>query len=231
MAGKTYIIRQGSEKVILGNDPANASLLFGAGTSTNKFANADANIKFMEFRFESSAGSGDNRGIYNRLYLSCACGGGEAFRNFTTVNNVAAGSVHGMHNSLNFASTGTVTGQGIAARNTLQLPNVALTSNVTLSAVQAEIWSDGSDTDPGGSTKLSFFRVAVGGHADGIADVEDDAALFEFNGFTNASGNMIGGNTATEDQLNFTNWVPIRVKIGSVVHYLVAAQTIASVAT
>ena len=102
MAGKTYIIRQGAEKVILGNDPANASLLLGAGTSTNKFTTATANTKFMEFRLENSATSGDNRGQYLRLYLSGAGGGGEASRIFTTEKNVAAGNAHGQHCSLNF---------------------------------------------------------------------------------------------------------------------------------
>ena len=226
-----FILRQGGKGYELGGRVGNSSYLFGAGTSTDKITTSAANTKFMEFRLESSATSGDNRGMYLRTYFSGAGGGGESLRVFSSVQDVAAATVHGAHISLNFGSTGTVTGQGIANRCTLHIPDTALSSNVTMAAVQAEIWSDGSDSDPGGSTKLSFFRVVAGGHADGIADVEDDAALFEFNGFTAASGNMIGANTATEDQLNFTNWVPIRIKIGSTTYYMVAAQTIAAVSS
>lgn len=214
-----------------GTTPATGSIYGGAGSSSSKVSSSEADKNFLEFRFQNSATSGDNRGIYLRLYLTGAGGGGEALRAFTTVQDVAAGTAHGAHISLNFGDTGTVTGQGIAGRNTLHMPDVALTSNVTMAALQAEIYADGSDTDPGGSTILSFIRTAVGGHADGIADIEDDAAWVEFNGFTAASGNVIGANTADECQLNFTNWVPIRIKIGSTVHYLVAAQTVAAVSS
>lgn len=201
------------------------------GTSSARVTRDTADVSFMKFYFDNGATSGDNRGMYLRLYLTGAGGGGEALRAFTTVEDVAAGTAHGAHISLSFGDTGTVTGQGIANRCTLHMPSVALTSNVTMSAVQAEIYADGSATDPGGSTILSFIRTAVGGHADGIADIEDDAAFVEFNGFTAASGNMIGANTSDECQLNFTNWVPIRIKIGSTVHYLVAAQTVAAVSS
>lgn len=207
--------------------PSNA-LLMGAGNSTNRVKSSVANSKFLSFYVENTATSGDNRGMYLRLYHSGAGGGGEALRVFTTVQNVAAGTAHGAHISLNFGSSGTVTGQGIAMRATLHMPNIALTSNVTMSAVQAEIWADGATTDPGGSTILSFLRVAVGGNATGIADIEDDAAFIEFNGFTAASGNVIGANTAGSTTLDFANWIPIRIKIGATVHYLIAAQTVSA---
>lgn len=223
MAG-TYVLRKhGANNTTAG--------FLGAGTSTARLKIDQANLRFIDFNFENGATSGNNRGMYLRQYITGAGGGGDALRVFSTVQNVAAATVHGAHISLNFGSTGTVTGQGIASRNTLHLPNKALTSNVTMSAVQAEVYADGSDADPGGSTILSFIRTAVGGHADGIADIEDDAAWVEFNGFTAASGNMIGANTADACQLDFTNWVPIRIKIGSTVHYLVAAQTVAAVAS
>jgi len=225
--GKTYILRQGGSGYELGTSgTGNASLLFGSGTSSSRFAVTDANKNFIEFRFENAATSGDNRGIYNRLYLTGAGGGGESLRAFTTVEDVAAGTAHGAHISLNFGTSGTVTGQGIAGRFTLHMPTTALTSNVTMSAVQAEIWSDGSTSDPGGSTILSFFRAVNGGHANGKADVDDDAALIELNGFTLGSGNLVSANTASKTTLDFTNWVTLRVLIGSTMHYIPAAQTI-----
>jgi hypothetical protein len=166
-----------------------------AGTSGSRIVEDTANMKFMSFYFDNGATSGDNRGMYLRQYLTGAGGGGEALRCFTTVEDVAAGTAHGAHISLNFGATGTVTGQGIAARCTLHIPDVALVSNVTMAAVEAEIYSDGSTSDPGGSTLLSCFLVVNGGDATGMADVDDDAVLFDFRGFTAATGNMIYDNT------------------------------------
>lgn len=213
-SGQTYIIRQGSEKVILGNDPENASLLLGAGTSTNKMTTATADTKFMEFRLENSATSGDNRGIYNRFYLSGAGGGGEALRCFTTVNDVAASTAHGAHISLNFGTSGTVTGQGIAMRATLHIPATALTSNVTMSAVQAEIWSEATTSDPGGSTILSCFRAVNGGDATGKADVDTDAYLFDIQGWTSATGSMFLADTPG------TLGGSLRILIGATPYYI-----------
>ena len=211
---KTYIIRQGSEEVILGNDPDNASLLLGAGTSTNKFTTASADKKFMEFRLENSATSGDNRGMYLRFYLAGAGGGGEALRAFTTISDVAAGTAHGAHISLNFSTSGTVTGQGIAGRFTLHIPSTALTSNVTMSAVQAEIWSDAATSDPGGSTLLSCFRAVNGGNATGMADVDDDCYLLDLQGWTAASGNMFYADTPG------TLAASLRILIGATPYYI-----------
>lgn len=202
------------------------ALLGGVGSSSDPATTSTADAKFFEYRLESSATSGDARGEYLRLYISGAGGGGEALRAFTTVNDVAAATAHGAHISLNFGTSGTVTGQGVAGRFTLHMPTTALTSNVTMSAVQAEIWSDGSTSDPGGSTKLSFFRAVNGGNANGMADVDDDAALFELIGFTAGSGNLVSGNTASKSTLDFTNWVTLRILIGSTVYYIPAAQTI-----
>lgn len=217
---KTYIIRQGSEKVILGNDPDNASLLLGAGTSTNKMTTATADAKFMEFRLENTATSGDNRGQYLRFYIAGAGGGGEALRAFTTISDVAASTAHGAHISLNFGTSGTVTGQGIAMRGTLHLPNTALTSNVTLAAVQAEIWSDGSSSDPGGSTKLSYIRCVNGGDATGGADVDDDASLMSIIGTTIGSGNMIVADT---DETKFSH--KARIDIDGVEYFIMLANS------
>ena len=206
--------------------PSSAAHLYGVGNSNDYYKINEANAKFFEFRLENAATSGDNRGMYLRLKMSGAGGGGEALRVFTTVQDVAAGTAHGAHISLNFGTSGTVTGQGIAARCTLHLPTTALSSNVTMAAVQAEIYSDGSTSDPGGSTKLSFFRAVNDGHANGKSDVDDDAALFELTGFTLGSGNMVSANTSGKSTLDFTNWVLLRIDIGGTTHYIPAAQTI-----
>ncbi len=200
-----------------GTSPA---LVLGVGLSTDPATTATADKNFLEFRTQSTATSGDARGIYNRLYLSGAGVSGESLRSFTTVNDVAAANAHGAHISLNFGSTGTITGQGIATRSTLHLKNEALASNVTMAALQAEIYSDGANSDPGGSTKLSYLRCVNDGHANGIADVDDDINLIEIVGHTIGSGNLV----VTEvDESKFSH--KIRCNVGGTTLYLMACAT------
>lgn len=162
--------------------------LIKAGTSSARVTEDTADMKFISMYFDNGATSGDNRGVYLRLYLTGAGGGGEALRVFTTVEDVAAGTAHGAHISLNFGTSGTVTGQGIAMRSTLHIPATPLASNVSMSAVQAEIYSDHAEADPGGSTLLSYFRAVN----DGLAkdDVDDDAVLFDIVGVTAGADKM-----------------------------------------
>ena len=201
--------------VITGQGGAdNDSLIFGAGTAASRATTATADSNYMEFRVENSAASGDNRGMYLREYMTGAGGGGEALRVFTTVEDVAAATVNGSHTSLNFGTSGTVTGQGVVNNNTLHLPTTALASNVTLAAVQAEIYSDGSTSDPGGSTKLSFFRANNGGNANGMANVDDDAVLFDLQGFTDATGNLFLTTAPS------TLAASLRIMVGTTLYYL-----------
>jgi len=203
-----------------GNSAAsNDALILGSGTAALPATTSTANKNFVDFRTESEATSGDARGIYNRLYLGGAGGSGEAFRNFTTVNNVAAANAHGFHNSLSFGTTGTVTGQGIASRNTLHLPSTALTSNVTLSAVQAEIWSDAATSDPGGSTKLSAIRIVNAGNATGMADVDTDAVAFDFSGWAVTTGCMLYDHTGAAPA-NTDGSIKIRLPSGALAYIM-----------
>lgn len=206
--------------VITGQGGAdNNSLISGIGTSASPAATSTAGAYFKEYRFSSTATSGDARGEYLRLYISGAGGGGEAFRAFTTVNNVAGATAHGAHISLNFGTSGTVTGQGIAVRGTLHMPSTALpASNVTYSAVQAEIYSDAATSDPAGNL-LSYFRVVNGGDATGGADVDDDAALFDISGVTIATGNMVAASTT---EANYSH--SVRVRINGTNYYMMLAS-------
>ena len=154
---------------------ANA-LLLGSGASATRETTAAANKNFAEFRFESTATSGDSRGIYNRLYLGGAGVSGESLRTFTTVDDVAAATAHGAHNSLNFNATGSITGQGLAVRGTLHIPNQAQSAG-TYAAVQAEIWADGSSSDISGTTSHALFRGAIGGDGTGAATVSNFLSL------------------------------------------------------
>ena len=220
----TYILRQARNEqgIQLGMKATNA-ILMGAGTSSDKETTGTADAKFMEFRLENTATSGDNRAMYLRFYLAGAGGGGEAARIFTTVDDVAAGTAHGAHISLNFDSTsnsGRLTGLGVAARCTLHIPSDASWTSGTLAAIQAEIYSDGTASDPDGLTKLSYIRVISDGHADGIADVDDDAYLLSINGHTIGAGNMV---VAETDETKFSH--KIRIDIGGTDYYLMACAT------
>lgn len=195
------------------------ALLQGGGTSANPLVTTTADKNFIGYWVENQATSGDNRGLYLRQYIAGAGGGGEAARIFSTVDNVAAATVHGVHVSLSFGTTGTVTGQGIVSRNTLHIPSTALTSNVVMSAVQAEIWSDAATSDPGGSTLLSYFRVVNAGNSTGMADVDDDAVLFDIQGHTIASGNMVA---ASATEANYSH--SVRVRVGATLYYMMLAS-------
>jgi hypothetical protein len=199
-------------------NPSNA-LVMGVGTSTSRAQANAASRNFLSFYFENFATSGDNRGMYLRQYLSGAGASGDGLRVFNTVNNVAAGSAHGSHISLNFGSTGTVTGQGIAGRNTLHLPDVALNSNVTLSALQAEIYADGSASDPGDATLLSFLRLVLAGHADGVADVisSTQSVLLDVQGVA-ASGDGVNGLFRTVAPTTLAG--SFKIRVGSTLYYL-----------
>ena len=52
-----------------GVTPSTAALVLAIGASGTRATTATANKNFVEFRVENTATSGDNRGIYNRLYL------------------------------------------------------------------------------------------------------------------------------------------------------------------
>ena len=193
--------------------------LIKAGTSASTVScSTTASMKFVSLYTESAAISGDARSIYNRLYISGIGGGGESLRCFTTVSNVAGATAHGAHISLSFAATGSLTGQGIASRNTLHIPDVAMTGGI-YSALQAEIWSDGDDSDAAAVTELSFIRVVNGGNANGIADVDDDAYLMSISGGSIASGNMVAVKSSAA--VSHT----LKIKVGATVMYLMASTT------
>lgn len=203
-------------------NPSNA-LVMGLGTSTARAQANAANRNFLNFYLENYATSGDNRGMYLRMYHSGAGGGGEAARIFTTVNNVAAGTAHGAHVSLSFGTSGTVTGLGVAMRGTLHIANQA-TQAGTLSAIQAEVYSDGSTSDPAGSL-LSFFRVVNGGDTTGAADVDDDAFLFNFDGFTAGAAHMwVTGLTAAT--VNAATTCALKIRVGATTYYIPVATAI-----
>lgn len=148
------------------------------GTTTERKQTAAPNTNMFGLFTENTATSGDNRGIYNRFYLSGAGAGGESLRSFTTVNNVTAGTAHGAHITLSFGTSGKASGQGIAVRGTLQIPSGGLNAG-TYAAVQAEVWADGTGTTV---VPTALFRGVVAGNATGAASVLTFLDLAALNG-------------------------------------------------
>ncbi len=173
-------------------DPDDAMEL--VGVSGAHFSSAVANTNFREYRYTCAVGTGDNRGIYNRLHFTVAgVGGGESLRSYTEITGVAIGTAHGAHLSLGMGESttgGAVTGLGCAVRATLGLPDIAMIAGGTYAAVMAEVFSFGAAADPTLMTRLAFFRAVNGGNATGIGRVDDKAYLLDLNGFSVGAGNV-----------------------------------------
>ena len=191
------------------------------GDSTTPITTDKADANFMGFYVSNSdATGGTARGMYMRLYLTGTSGqSGEAGRFFTTVNGTGAVGVHGVHASLSFGAAGTVTGQAAAMRNTLQVPNRAV-SLATSSAQVSEIYCDGSSSDPSGSTVLSFYRAVESGNATGIGKVDTSSVFLSIEGTTIGNGKLVHTNThATTHGL--------KILIGGVAYDILLSNAIA----
>jgi len=206
----TYIVRQGKNS---------SAVIFGSGNSSYPTALEGSSANGLGFWMTSAETGSDIRGIYDRLYLTTAAASGEALRAFTSIQNVIASQAHGAHISLSFGTSGSMSGSGIATRSTLHMPSTALpASNVTYSAVQAEIYSDAATSDPTGNL-ISFFRAVNGGDETGGEDVDDDVALFDISGVTIASGNMVAASTT---EANYSH--SVRVRINGTNYYMMLAS-------
>lgn len=198
---------------------ATAGTLFKAGTSSERFTTDVAGTNFIQLYTESSATSGDARSIYNRLYISGAGGSGESLRSFTTVNDVAGATARGAHISLSFASTGSITGLGLATGSTIHVPNAAM-SGGTYGSVGAEIFADGASSSISGVTEYSLFRAALSGNATGIGNIDDNAFLISLTGGANGAGNIV---SAVGNEPTWTSKTHlVRCKFNGTTMYVVA---------
>lgn len=158
---------------------------------------------------DSTAATGDNRGIYNRLYFKGSGTGGESLRSYTEITGAyTIGTAHGAHLSLGMGESttvGVVSGLGAAVRCTLGIPNGTLTGG-TYTALMPEIYSFGSSSDAT-VTELSFIRIVNGGDSTGRGKIDDDAFLFVLDGFTAGSESVLYGNT-------------LKMKVGTTTYYL-----------
>jgi hypothetical protein len=207
-AGGATMVVDPNAMILLGDqDPTANALYMGAGNASTPVASTVADTHFMDFRWKGAMASGDNRGIYNRLYLT-STGGGESFRTMTSVN-ASVGTAHGAHISLGFGASGYVSGQGIASRNTLHVAN---TATGTLAATQAELYFD-SASGTVASAAHSCLRLLVDGDGTGKATHRNWMSLEGANAASVVAGTV--GGTAKG----------VRILIDGVTHYLTAGTT------
>lgn len=144
---------------------ATVALRMGGGTSTTPLATATANKNFLGFWTNSTATSGDSRGLYLRHYFSGAGGAGEAARIYGTVNNVTAatgGTVNGAHVSLSITgASGKVSGAGNALRATLDL-GAAVNPGGTLAVLQIDTNIAADATIPAGTAFMRLTNTGSG---------------------------------------------------------------------
>lgn len=186
-------------------DPSTAALLHGAGTSTSGDRIQDggtANKNFLGYWVETTATSGDTRGMYIRLYFSGAGVSGEALRAYGTVNNVTAatgGTVNGAHISLNVTgASGAISGAGNALRATLDLA-ASTTPGGTIAVIQADSNFGASATVPATAAFFHLDNVGTAPTTNGIPllfnILNPDTSTFFVNAGTgaNSAGVASGG--------------------------------------
>lgn len=195
-------------------------VVMGAGTSSSRVTTASADKKMLSFYFENSANTGDNRGMYLRLYQSgTGAGGGEALRCFTTVTG-ALGTAHGAHISLNFGTTGTLSGLGVACRNTLHIPD-DLNPTGTITAGQSEIYFDGDNSSTADITNAThcIHRFILDGDTTARAKATD---VFHFVNMPD------GASKCVQTGQNEPTWTSktclIRCKVNGTVMNLIAVD-------
>lgn len=197
----------------IGSAAASASgLLAGVGTTAAPATTATADAKFIEIRSESTATSGDSRGLYWRHALNGAGVSGETIRAFTKLT-AAAANARGAHFSLDI-DAGSASGLGAGVDAQILLGNAALTGG-TYAVMNVEAYSAGSSTDVSGVTAFDIFRVSLGGDATGAATVDAKANLFNFAGVTAGAGNLIDTGITTH-----TAYGGIPVNIGGTIKYI-----------
>lgn len=139
---------------------AATALFEGWGTtSARKQMGTSANKNAIGLFFETTATSGDSRGINMRLYFSGAGVSGEALRAYGIVNGVTAatgGTVNGAHVTLGVTgAAGAISGAGNALRATLSF-GASVNAGGTCSAIQVD-----SDFDNGCTLDANICAIRL----------------------------------------------------------------------
>lgn len=187
-----------------------------AGDTTDRLASSAASQSMIREIFEHNHDGG--YGHYTRSYIGTAAISADAVRAFATVEDVAAATARGLHASLSFGTSGTVTGLGAAVEATLHMPSGGGMAGTNY-AVKAAINADGAGSDPAGATTIAFVGVVAQGTQAGIDDLEDDGVFLDFQGFTADADAAHFLSSVSLAELP-TGTVGIRCKVGAALYYL-----------
>lgn len=191
--------------------------LMGAGTAASPATFATAG-NALQFYFKSTYASGGVRGLYLRTYFEDGSSG-DCARIFSTVNE-STGTVQGAHISLSFATGAIISGQGIAMRATLHVPNEVMGAFGTYAATQSEVFMDGTSSDPSAATQFTLHRFVVAG---GDATARDRVKkLFSIEGVTSGAANMI--QTGQSEPTWSSKTCLIRILVGGTPMNLIAVD-------
>jgi hypothetical protein len=144
--------------------PRTQALLFGSGASADRSTTATASKNFVGFWTESTATSGDSRGLYWRHYFAGAGGSGEALRAYATIDGVTVatgGTVNGAHISLDAVGAGAkVSGAAHAVRLTFGIAAAATALGGTCAVAKVETDIKTGATVP---PKMAYLRFEDSG--------------------------------------------------------------------
>lgn len=195
------------------------AVVMGRGTSSSPLTTS-SDGKNISFYFSTPATGGSTDGVYFRQFFTGAAGGGNALRAFATVQNVQGSTARGLHASLSFGTSGTISGLAAAVEATLHMPSTAGMAGTNY-AIKAAINADASTSDPVGATTIGLIGLIAQGDATGLADLDTDGVFFDISGFTGTTGvtNMISTTSLAELP---TGTIGLRIKVGSTIYYLPA---------
>jgi hypothetical protein len=150
-----------------------SGLLMGVGTSADPATTAVAGSIFAEFRTQSTATSGDSRGLYWRHDINGAGGGGDCVRAFSKVTGGAT-TVRGAHISLDLDTAGSVSGFGAGVDAQVLFGAAAYNDDVT--AVNLELYGSAGATVTG---RTSMLRPVIQGDSTAVADINANAFFMD----------------------------------------------------
>jgi len=180
--------------VMGGADPANA-LLAGIGTSGDPATTAVVGANMLEFRVQTTATSGDFRGLYIRADFDGDGVSGEGIRSNCVSDQDVAGTVNGIHASFEIKSGGDVSGAAQGGRFGFIVPNDASISKGTVAGAMSEIYLAGTSSVLG-ATQHSLHRFVTDGADAATRDAQVEY-LFSVEGHTSTSGGLFYANAGT----------------------------------
>jgi hypothetical protein len=174
-ASKAVVAGTNGEVNSLAFGGASTGLLLGGGATGAKVTTAAVDKKFAEFYTDTTATSGDSRGIYWRHYLSGAGVSGDAARFWATANAAVAGCV-GAHITASIAVGASVSGLMAGVRATLDVAAASRSVGGTITALQIDSNVGAGNTLP---ATASLIRLAKAGSVDvtTFMDISDDQCL------------------------------------------------------